>query len=225
MKITHIVLALESIKKENDEVIENNKIKIVELEKELKELEQSLTVLNSKEKKLSKIIKIKTSILMKIRFFLLAFELPTILGLLILMIVLSEMFGLCLVLATASCALSFDIVLTYFKDILIDSESKSNFLRDYLNFYKELLTPEKSLKEQLLNIQEDIKTKEESLEKAREEKISRAAVSDELIEENNYIHGSEIGINKLHDYHIEDVSDKLEIVQFINDRIKKLKLS
>lgn len=139
MKITHIVLALESIKKENDEVIENNKIKIVELEKELKELEQSLTVLNSKEKKLSKIIKIKTSILMKIRFFLLAFELPTILGLLILMIVLSEMFGLCLVLATASCALSFDIVLTYFKDILIDSESKSNFLRDYLNFYKELL--------------------------------------------------------------------------------------
>ncbi|MCI8794987.1 MAG: hypothetical protein HFI73_06450, partial [Bacilli bacterium] len=165
MKITHIVLALESIKKENDEVIENNKIKIVELEKELKELEQSLTVLNSKEKKLSKIIKIKTSILMKIRFFLLAFELPTILGLLILMIVLSEMFGLCLVLATASCALSFDIVLTYFKDILIDSESKSNFLRDYLNFYKELLTPEKSLREQLLNIQEEIKTKEESLEK------------------------------------------------------------
>ena len=47
MKITHIVLALESIKKENDEVIENNKIKIVELEKELKELEQSVTVLNS----------------------------------------------------------------------------------------------------------------------------------------------------------------------------------
>ena len=170
MKITHIVLALESIKKENDEVIENNKIKIVELEKELKELEQSLTVLNSKEKKLSKIIKIKTSILMKIRFFLLAFELPTILGLLILMIVLSEMFGLCLVLATASCALSFDIVLTYFKDILIDSESKSNFLRDYLNFYKELLTPEKSLREQLLNIQEEIKTKEESLEKGREER-------------------------------------------------------
>ena len=170
MKITHIVLALESIKKENDEVIENNKIKIVELEKELKELEQSLTVLNSKEKKLSKIIKIKTSILMKIRFFLLAFELPTILGLLILMIVLSEMFGLCLVLATASCALSFDIVLTYFKDILIDSESKSNFLRDYLNFYKELLTPEKSLREQLLNIQEEIKTKEESLEKGREYK-------------------------------------------------------
>ena len=94
-----------------------------------------------------------------------------------------------------------------------------------MNFYKELLTPEKSLREQLLNIQEEIKTKEESLEKGREEKISRAAISAELIEENNYIHGSEIGINKLHDYHIEDVSDKLEIVQFINDRIKKLKLS
>ena len=34
MKITHIMLALESIKKENDEVIVNNKIKIEELEKE-----------------------------------------------------------------------------------------------------------------------------------------------------------------------------------------------
>lgn len=225
MKITHIMLALESIKKENDEVIVNNKIKIEELEKELKELEQSLTVLNSKEKKLSKILKIKTSILMKIRFFLLACELPTILGLLILMIVFSEMFELCLVLATISCAISFDIVITYFKNILMDFESKSNFFKDFLKFYKELLTPEKILTEQLLNIQEEIKNKEENLEKVLEEKISRSAISAELIEENNYIHGSEIGINKLHAYHIEDVNDKLEIVQFINNRIKELKLS
>lgn len=222
MKIDRIILSLQSIKKENEENITKNKTEIDKLEKTLQQLEDELSKLDSSQNKYVKIKSIKGSMLKIIKILLIPLQIPVILGLLVLMVYLSESFYVCLVLASICSTLTLNIIYTYFMDILPISDGYNGLFKNYLEFFREMIQ-KKSLIEDRIN--KLIEEKENFIKQVNETERKRDALLSEVTEmseENYFIEGNEMGLNILaNKYQMEEVSDNLEIVDFIGKKLER----
>lgn len=222
MKIDRIILSLQSIKKENEENITKNKIEIDKLEKTLKQLEDEISNLDSIQNKYVKIKSIKGSMLKIIKILLIPFQVPVIIGLLVLMVYLSESFYVCLVLASICSTLTINIIYTYFMDVLPISDGYNGIFRNYLFFFRQLVKKKTLIDDkinELLEIKESYNKQVNETERKRDALLSECS---EMSEENYYIEGNEMGINILaNKYQMEEISDNLEIVDFVGKRLER----
>lgn len=222
MKIDRIILSLQSIKKENEENITKNKIEIDKLEKTLKQLEDEISNLDSIQNKYVKIKSIKGSMLKIIKILLIPFQVPVIIGLLVLMVYLSESFYVCLVLASICSTLTINIIYTYFMDVLPISDGYNGLFKSYLELFREMIQKKSLIDDRINKLIEEKENYNNQVNETERKRDALLSEVTEMSEENYFIEGNEMGLNILaNKYQMEEVSDNLEVVDFIGKKLER----
>lgn len=222
MKIDQIILSLQSIKKENDENISDNNLKINELEKQIRKLESKLNELQRKESKYNKLGIIRGSMLKTIKILLIPLELAIIASLLMLMVFLAENFYLNLTLSSLCCLFTFDIIYTYYKDIYPASDQNAGIIKSVFEIFRELLHKKEYIQDKTKEINKEKDSTNNELKEVENKRNSLLIKNSTMKEENEYLEGNEVGLHILEGkYQMEDISDNLEIVKYVGKRLER----
>lgn len=227
MKTDQVILALQSIKRENIEKITNNKIEIEKLEKFLTDIESKISLHEKIMARLERIKSIKSSKSKTRKMVLKPIEAIIIAILVVLMVYLASSSLICICLAFLCCLVSFDIIRTYFIEIYpVSYDGGKGLIRNYLEFYKELMQNDNVINITLEEIKKELDCyNKEYNEKKRTKDLLSAELS-KMQDENDYIEGNEIGLNILTSkYQIQEISDNLDVVEFVGKKLERRNVS
>lgn len=223
MKIDQIKATLDAISKEDENALTEIKEELQKYDQIINELECSLDDINNQEARMAIISEIRTNVSKKLEIILTMIEKIGGVGIILFAIVASLPIMPTIIILALGFGLTTKGVCDYQR--IFSPFMKKNMFLSYLAMFKELLKDKDVFKSEINRINalsEDITAQLSSNQRSRDSLSTRAeSIKDEL----SFIEGNLIAVDTLNNkYKIEELSDNVELVSYVTDYDRRLRL-